>query len=189
MDFVLDIETLDVESTAVVASVGCIAVDFTKDFEFEDLVNVAFYAKLNTKDQIDLGRTVGQDTLDWWNRQDAEVRKSQLSPSPNDVSLFDGIEAMKAYFKSHDARKSSVIWTRGELDNMVLSSAAKAVKTTVGYPYNKIRDIRTAIDFLSGSTNGYSAISKPIPEYAKKHNPVYDCAIDAMMLKYYVVEG
>jgi hypothetical protein len=48
------------------------------------------------------------------------------------------------------------------------------------------RDMRTAVDLLSGGTNGYCDVVHPKFNRADviKHHPVHDCALDAMMLLY-----
>ena len=48
------------------------------------------------------------------------------------------------------------------------------------------RDVRTAVDCLYGSSNGYVEVVKDGFDRAAviKHHPVHDCALDAMMLMY-----
>lgn len=52
--------------------------------------------------------------------------------------------------------------------------------------YAQWRDIRTAVDIMYGSTNGYCSVEHP--DFARhnviKHHPVHDCALDVMMLLY-----
>jgi hypothetical protein len=59
------------------------------------------------------------------------------------------------------------------------------------FPYARWRDVRTAVDFLYGSMNGYVKVDVPpwIESFDKeihitKHNPIDDCVLDAMMLMY-----
>jgi hypothetical protein len=52
--------------------------------------------------------------------------------------------------------------------------------------YAAWRDIRTAVDILTGSTNGYCDVVYDGFDRHEviKHHPVHDCALDAMMLMY-----
>ena len=52
--------------------------------------------------------------------------------------------------------------------------------------YNHWRDIRTAIDILYGTTNGYCAVDCDgfDKSMVTKHHPVHDVCYDAMMLLY-----
>ena len=60
---VLDIETLGSVNNCVVLSVGMVAVDSTKDYTFEELIENGYYAKLDVKSQVDAGRKIYKDTL------------------------------------------------------------------------------------------------------------------------------
>ncbi|SVD06981.1 uncharacterized protein METZ01_LOCUS359835, partial [marine metagenome] len=66
---ILDIETLGSVNNCVILSVGMVAVDSTKDYTFKELIDNGYYAKLNVKSQVDAGRKIYKDTLEWWNQQ------------------------------------------------------------------------------------------------------------------------
>jgi len=78
------------------------------------------------------------------------------------------------------------MWARGSLDQMVIDSLSKKVDMQPITGYNMWRDMRTAVDILSGSSNGYCDIEHPTYKRHEtiKHHPVHDCALDAMMLIY-----
>jgi len=78
------------------------------------------------------------------------------------------------------------MWARGSLDQLVIDSLAKKFDLQPLTDYNRWRDVRTAVDILYGTTNGYCEIEYPNFERAAciKHHPVHDCALDAMMLMY-----
>jgi hypothetical protein len=52
--------------------------------------------------------------------------------------------------------------------------------------YAMWRDVRTAVDILYGTTNGYVEVDHPLFDRTAviKHHPVHDCALDAMQLLY-----
>jgi len=81
---VLDIETLGSLNNSVILSVGMVAVDSSEDYEFADLIKDGYYAKLDVKSQVDAGRKIHQDTLDWWKEQGKEAQRI-LKPRPDDM--------------------------------------------------------------------------------------------------------
>jgi hypothetical protein len=55
------------------------------------------------------------------------------------------------------------------------------------WPYARWRDVRTAVDFLYNTTNGYTDVDYPgfnSKNDITKHNPIDDCVLDAMQLIY-----
>ena len=114
-------------------------------------------------------------------------RSKSLKPNKAvDVKFEDGYEAMRKWAESKGDDKCYV-WARGNLDQLILDSFEEQLEIKPIWPFNRWRDVRTAIDILYNTSNGYcpvnyagfSAESKVI-----KHNPVDDCAYDAMMLMY-----
>jgi hypothetical protein len=59
------------------------------------------------------------------------------------------------------------------------------------FPFKRWRDVRTAVDFLTGTTNGYCKVDYPGFDpylHITKHNPIDDCVLDVMQLIYGVKE-
>ena len=81
---ILDIETLGSVNNSVVLSVGMVAVDSTKDYTFDELIRDGYYAKLDVKSQVDAGRKIHKDTLQWWSEQ-GKAAQHILNPSPKDM--------------------------------------------------------------------------------------------------------
>jgi hypothetical protein len=82
-------------------------------------------------------------------------------------------------------------WARGNLDQLVLDSFEEQLEIQPIWPFQRWRDVRTAIDFLYGTTQGYCKVVTPpwVEAFDKdlhitKHNPIDDCVLDAMMLMY-----
>ena len=81
---VLDIETLGSVNNSVVLSVGMVAIDSIHDYTFKELIEDGYYVKLDVKSQVDSGRKIHKDTVDWWATQGEEA-KHVLKPSPQDM--------------------------------------------------------------------------------------------------------
>jgi hypothetical protein len=185
--FMFDVETLGIESNSVILSMACIYFDMEKEPTYKELVENAFFVKLNAKDQIDrLGRTVTKSTLTWWNGQHDSLKKQSLIPSSKDVLVEDGIAMMAEWSKQFPGNENCVVWARGNLDQMCLGSMEDKLEQDALFHFGRWRDVRTAVDVLTGSTNGYCKVDHP--EFNRddviKHNPIHDCAYDAMMLMY-----
>lgn len=183
---VLDIETLGIFDNSVVLSIGGVVFDPETEFEFLDLTeDNSFFVKLKAKDQKErLNRTVTPSTIEWWKSQNDEAKKVLL-PSDKDVDAETAIDQLNEFVKEeceYDP-KNSVIWVRGSLDFPVLHSLALSCGKELCFGYNRIRDVRTAIDILYNSNNGYTDMSKPCVGFIA-HDPVHDCARDAMLLTY-----
>ena len=185
--FMFDVETLATESTCVILSAAIIHFDPEQQPSYQDLLDSALFIKLNAKDQINrLKRVVDIGTLEWWKNQHQYVQDISLTPYKTDLSAEDGIIALHNYMNKFPNARNQTMWARGSLDQMAIDSLAKKVDMEMITPYNMWRDVRTAVDILTGSTNGYSEVDYPgfSRHEVIKHHPVHDCALDAMMLMY-----
>ena len=185
--FVFDIETLGVESTAVILSAALIHFDPEKRPTYSDLLNDALFVKFNAKDQIDrLKRTVDLSTIEWWKNQHEYVRSVSFVPSKEDLSAEDGLTLLHNYMNKYPNANKQTMWARGSLDQMAIDSLAVKVDMQQITGYNMWRDVRTAVDVLYGTINGYVEVDHPLFKRHEviKHHPVHDCALDAMQLMY-----
>lgn len=183
--FVFDVETLGKESNSVILSMAAIYFDTESNPTYEELINDAFFVKFNVEDQIKrLNRKVGKSTMEWWAKQCDLVKEKSFKPSKNDVIFENGYESMRQWVKSKNDDKCWV-FARGNLDQLVLDSMEEQLELKPIWYFNRWRDVRTAVDFLCGTENGYENIPN-FDEKAKviKHDPVHDCAYDVMMLLY-----
>jgi len=185
--FMFDVETLDTESTTVILSAALCYFDVTKKPSFEQLVEDSVFVKFNVNEQRDgMNRTMSKDTLQWWSEQSDHARKKSFTPSEEDVPARLGIEILHRYVEQHDPKQQCQFWARGSLDQMCIDSLARSLGMDVIAPYWAWRDVRTAVDCLCGTSNGYADVDfEGFNRYnVVKHDPVHDCALDAMMLMY-----
>ena len=184
--FIFDIETLGVESNAVVLSAALIHFDPEKKPTYQDLLDNACFVKFNAKEQMDVGRTVTKGTLDWWKEQHEYTRKVSLEPSREDMTVENGFKQFYDYMAKYERPMDQTMWARGSLDQMAIDSLARKVDLQPITNYNMWRDVRTAVDILCGTTDGYCDVDHPDFKRHEviKHHPVHDCALDAMMLMY-----
>jgi len=122
--------------------------------------------------------------MEWWAKQCDNVRNASFKPSVNDVIFEDGYEMMRKWAKPFP---KEWVFARGNLEQLVLDSMEEQCGLEPIWPFSMWRDVRTAIDFLYDTDNGYCKV-----EYEgfdsfldiTKHHPVDDCILDAMMLLY-----
>lgn len=186
-----DIETLGIESTSILLSIGAISVDPTAVKTAEDLLSNRILIKFDAARQRKLGRTADLDTMAWWAKQNILPKKASLFPSSEDVSLSSGLSLYAKWFEIMTKEdRNPIVWTRGSMDSVVYESCCRQIGIPAVCRYNNYRDVRTAIEILyPKSKGGYidvDANSLPgwNPNSYIKHNPVHDCVIDAAQLFY-----
>lgn len=183
--FVFDIETTSVESTAIVLSAAIVYFDPEKDLEvtYETLVDRTLYVKFDALAQKSIGRSVSKDTMEWWAKQPKQVRDLCLLPSRKDLSPAHGIGALNSYVKTHGDAKSFV-WARGSMDQTVIESLARAIDLKPMAHFSNWCDVRTGIRLLKDTSdwNGYCEVRDLDMTKVDKHNPIADVVYDALML-------
>ena len=187
--FMFDIETLGVESTAVVLSAAIICFDPEKDSDisFRELVERGLLVKFDAKDQVKrLDRTMTKSTLDWWGKQgDYQQKLSFVPDTKRDIVAEDGLQAIRKYINQYHRGadpQTMTIWARGSLDQMAIDSLALKAGVEPIAPFNRWRDVRTAVDLMTDSKNGYCTVRDLNRDEVAKHDPVHDCALDILML-------
>lgn len=189
--FVFDVETLGKQSNSVILSFACIHFNPDETPSHTELKQSAFFAKLNAADQMQrLKRTAGKSTMEWWAKQCENVKNKSFKPYDNDELFEDAYERMREWAKSKNDNKCWV-WARGNLDQLVMDDIEEQLGIEPIFKYERWRDVRTAVDFLCGTTNGYTDVEVPPwvesfdpALHITKHNPIDDCVYDAMMLIY-----
>lgn len=74
MEIMLDLETLDNKESAIVLSIGAVA------FDWDGRTGESFVARLDTKQQQDMGRTLSESTVLWWLKQSDTARSALNAP-------------------------------------------------------------------------------------------------------------
>ena len=185
--FLFDVETLGKKSDSVILSMAAIYFNPDDKPSPKQMRENAFFAKFDVRDQrYRLKRSMGQSTMDWWKKQCDNVKNASFIPNEIDCRFEDGYEAMREWADSKNDTKCWV-WARGNLDQLVLDDIEEQCGLTPIWPFSRWRDVRTAIDFLYNTTDGYVNVNYPGFDSKidiSKHNPIDDCLLDAMMMMY-----
>ena len=181
--YCFDLESLGVESNSVVLSVAIVYFDPTEDLDYDKLLNRTLFLKLDAKDQVKrLNRVIDKGTLEWWSKQHKYLQDISLHPKLDDLKAEEAIQKVKEYINMFPNPDNQTIWIRGNMDQPMFDSLSKAVSTDPIMRYNNYRDLRTAIDIMYGSSNGYCEVEDFSKDKVIKHHPVHDICYDVMML-------
>jgi hypothetical protein len=189
---VFDVETLGAESNSVILSAAIVYMNPAEKNTWESLYENTLFVKFNVKEQVkQYNRVTEKDTITWWNKQCDLAKKQSFFPSEKDLPAKEAIACIRNYIAENCDPKTTLIWTRGSLDQMVIDSLCKATGDEPIMQYSNYRDMRTYVDLAAtNSTRGYCAIN---PEtypgtwdrnVVVKHNPIDDIVLDALMLLY-----
>lgn len=186
--FVFDIETLGKGSDSVILSMAAVHFDPIAKTSPDEMRANAFFVKLHVEDQVKrLGRKMEKGALDWWAKQCDNAKKVSLIPTENDMPLECALDCLEDWAKQMDPDNKCIVWARGNLDQLVIDCAEEKLEREHIWPYNRWRDVRTAIDMMYDTSNGYCKVDYPGFDPAlhiTKHNPIDDCVFDAMQLMY-----
>lgn len=181
--FVIDIETMGLESNAIVLSAAAVYFSLDEAVSYDDLIKRSCFVKFDAREQAHGKRSVTKSTLDWWKEQDEEVQGFSIKPFATDLSMKVGLSILRNYIEEH-SDKNSWYWTRGSFDQMVLESLCRTANVEPLYKYNMNMCIRTAIRCLKETSDprGYCTIPNFDKAVVAKHNPIHDVCYDALQL-------
>jgi hypothetical protein len=175
-EMMFDLETLDTTPSAVILSVGAVLwnTELTDTGHLHWHPIDRFLRVVNIQEQLDVGRTVSQSTLLWWQRQDENARAEAFAPVRRSCA-----EVMKdlMFFTSRWDRGINSFWASPTtFDFPIYDSFARQMGGEVPWRYNQLYDVRTVVNEASYSAknhifgDGGSNSPQGIP-----HTPVYDC--------------
>lgn len=165
-DIMIDIETLSIDSDALVLSVGAIAFDCT--FENGPRIDEAsaFLSMPSIVEQLLLGRSVSRGTQEFWRKQPAASSDHWTNPTITRVKVGEMLEQL-AQFVADVPR----VWANGAVfDFGILESLYKQFNMPVPWKYNAVRDARTFYD-----TNPEIRTCDFSKEDCIAHHPLGDC--------------
>jgi hypothetical protein len=156
MDVMLDIESAGIKHTSVILSVGAVRFDPN-----DNKIGLVYYEKPSVDKQLELGRTVDDDTLAWWAKQNPNTIEEAFSEEGRvDLKVF--LSSFRKFIMNAER-----IWAKGPtFDIIMLENFIKQLGEPVPWYYGRIRDARTLYDFVEN-----------IVENKEAHNPLEDCKV------------
>jgi hypothetical protein len=135
MDIMLDIETLSTRPESVILTLG--AVKFSP---YGDDVNTesGLYIRVDVDEQLETGRHVQQETVDWWGKQTDDVREEALGEHDR-TGLNEFLDQLNRFLVGADA-----IWCQGPaFDIVILENLYRQMKRPTPWQFWQVRDSRT----------------------------------------------
>jgi hypothetical protein len=159
MDVMLDMETLATSPDSVVLTFGAVKFD-----PFTDNIDKGMYIRLDVDEQIALGRKVDEGTLEWWGRQNEQVREEALGEG-NRITVDDFTRQLNQFLVG-----ANRIWAQGPVfDIVILENLYRQVGKPAPWPYYTIRDSRTLLKALGDDRKAGADL----------HNALADCVSQA----------
>lgn len=152
----LDLETMGTSGKAAIISIG--AVYFSKDG-----IENEFSRTIDLQSCVGIGLEISISTIEWWMKQSEEARKALFVGR---VPLREALDSFSEFCYS-----SSAVWGNGsDFDNVILTSAYKAIGKEIPWKYYNNRCFRTL-------KNLYPEIQTP--ERVGAHNSLEDAKFQA----------
>lgn len=142
MHLMIDFETLDVTPSAVVVSLGAAL------FKKEGVID-SFYRVLKIDEQLKMGRTLSEGTLQWWFQQSKEAQAPLHTPPNEKVYLQSCIGDLmsfceKALNDDNNNWKGLNVWGNGaNFDPPILDDMFRMCGLEIPYMFWNVRCYRT----------------------------------------------
>lgn len=182
----IEIETLGFKDNSVILSLSAIPFKFEDKDSARSLLSAAFNVKFNLKEQVkEFKRVINPDTLAWWKQQDTIAINYNLVQKPDDVDLSDAMLQLKDFIKETGYQfKSSHIFTRTPILSIpIITSLYENINEPCPFNTNMSRDIKTYLDYLTGSNDGYGELKELTFESAHSRIPAHKVAIDILRMQ------
>ena len=130
----IDLETIDTCPQATVLSLGGVKFDPTNNSE----PHSELYLKISIDDQDKLGRTVSDDTIAWWSKQNPKIMEEAFDQT-NAVSVDEALRQISKWTVGVDT-----LWGQGYgFDYTILEDMFRRGGKPIPWNFWIIRDSRT----------------------------------------------
>lgn len=135
----IDIETLDTCPEAVILSVGACKFNPYSDSE----PHAQQHWRISIEEQLSQGRTVSDDTIAWWARQDPNVRDAAFTEDDR-ITISDFMTEINRWLVGVDK-----IWCQGpQFDMVILENLFTQFSVHKNWAYWQVCDSRTIFNLM-----------------------------------------
>ena len=135
MDIMLDLETLSTRPDATICTFGAI-----KFNPYTGEQGAGLYYRISVDEQIELGRHVDDNTIEWWGKQAEDVREEALGDGDR-ISLEQFTKTLNKFLVGADN-----IWAQGPVfDIVILENLYRQLEKPCPWNFWQIRDSRTLL--------------------------------------------
>lgn len=129
----IDLETLNVRTDTVILTLGAVLFD-----PYSEGIMDSIYIKPDVDEQLALGRSVDEGTIQWWGRQSKSAQDEAFSPD-NRVPFVDFLQVVQKFCWPCDR-----VWSNGAaFDVAIIEQALLEHKIHVPWKHYEVRDTRT----------------------------------------------
>ena len=130
----IDIETIDTCPEATVLSIGCVKFNPLDDSE----PHSELYFKISIDDQDGLGRTVSDDTIEWWSKQDPKIMEEAFNQK-DAITVDESLSKLSKFSVGVDT-----FWGQGYgFDYTIMENMFRQGGKPIPWNFWIIRDSRT----------------------------------------------
>lgn len=166
----IDIETLDNQPTAAIASIGAVWFD-----PHGTRIGDTFHLHVDLEDCQRHGLTIGADTVLWWLKQSGDAQAALGNGQLDAAPLATALEALHAFIAA-DEDGPDEIWCNGaSFDFPILANAYARIGWKTPWPFWRERDLRT----LKGLYP-----EKRIERHAMAHHALNDATHQARLVQH-----
>ena len=156
----VDLETLSVAPDAVILTLGAVHFNPLGNGIIDEL-----YFKIDLDDQDKLKRSIDNNTIEWWGKQDPTIMEEAFS-SEGRIKVTDAIDQFRKF-----AWGCKTFWSHGSVfDLMIMENIYKQLTKTPPWSFWQIRDTRTLFDL---------GVDPEMPKESK-HNALEDAKRQAI---------
>lgn len=185
----LDIETLDQESSSVILSIALVYFETKIPVLVQNLKRQSVFVKIDVNEQRKkYNRTVSKETLSWWQKQSADCQEKSLIPNSADMSVEAAFDVLSNFFRKHGGSKRSHLYSRGSFDVIIVDSLIRVAGLKPLVHFSNHRDVRTFLTCIYPNTkDGYVEVDdENCPDFKTstliKHDPTDDCILDIVQM-------
>ena len=138
----LDLETLALDSRAVVTAIGIVIFDEIAVWQGQLILP-------RVQPQLNMGRSFRWDTFVWWLEKSEEARREISVLDINRAPVADALDQLTHAFKSNEVQE---VWGNGSsFDVSIMETLYADVGGPTPWSHKQVRDLRTLASLLPGS--------------------------------------
>ena len=119
------------------------------------------------------GMHIDQSTIDWWNTQDADIRREVIDDPVGRVTIKDALTKLKEWVEGTGCK---LIWSHGDdFDCVILKEAYDIFNMKPPWDFWNTRDTRTLYDIANVNFRSFNT--------SNKHHPLHDCYNQILALR------
>lgn len=130
----IDLETIDTRPQSTVLSLGAVKFNpFSNTDPYDEL-----YFKISVDDQDRLGRTVSNETIEWWSKQDPAIMEEAFDQE-GAITVEQALAKINKFVVGVD-----ILWGQGYgFDYTIIENLYRSISKPIPYKFWQVRDSRT----------------------------------------------